>query len=127
MGGTEVDISSKVRSLRVIFDQPLSMQSHVNAIAKRCFHYLRNIARIRCLLILEEECKVIVHTFVITMLNYCNVLLYSLAGKMLPKMSTLLLCYVVFIDYQLRRGWIIKFCFILIRHLIIMHRLTLMK
>ena len=82
VGGTEVDISSKVRNLGVIFDQTLSMQSHVNAIAKRCFYYLRNIARIRRFLS-EEECKVIVHTFVISRLDYCNVLLYGLPGKTL--------------------------------------------
>ena len=55
VGGTEVDISSKV-----IFDQTFSMQSYLNAIARRCYYYLRNIARIRRLL-LEEECKIIVH------------------------------------------------------------------
>ena len=114
IGGTEVDISSKVRIL-------------VNAVSLRR-------------LLSEEECKVIVHTFVISKLYYCNVLRYDLPRKrytscsefkticsVLAKVSTSLLCHGIFIGSQLRRRWIMKFCFILIRHLITMRHLTLMK
>ena len=77
-----VGISPKIKNLGVIFDQILSMQGHVNTIAKNCFYYLKNIPRIRHLLS-EEECKIIVHTFVISKLDYCNVLLYGLPKKTL--------------------------------------------
>ena len=43
VGGTRVGISSKIKNLGVTFDQTLSMQAHVNTIAKNCFYYLRNI------------------------------------------------------------------------------------
>ena len=82
VGGTRVGISSKIKNLGVTFDQTLSMQAHVNTIAKNCFYYLRNIARIRRMLS-EEDCKAIVHTFVISRLDYCNVLLYGLPKKTL--------------------------------------------
>ena len=52
VSSTEVDISSKMRNLGFIFDQALSMQSHVNSVAKS-FYYLRNIARIRRILLGE--------------------------------------------------------------------------
>ena len=42
VGGTVVGISSKIKNLGVIFDQTLSMQAHVNTIAKNCFYYLKN-------------------------------------------------------------------------------------
>ena len=45
------------------------MQSYVNDIAKMYFYCLRNIARILFILS-EEECKIGVHTFVISRLDY---------------------------------------------------------
>ena len=52
----------------------------MNAIAKNCFYYLKSIARIHHFLS-EEECKIL--TFVISRLDYCNVLLYRLPKKTL--------------------------------------------
>lgn len=77
VGGAAVEVSSRIRNLGVTLDQTLSMQTHVNAIAKVCFYHLRNIARIRRRLS-DEECKIIVHAYVISRLDYCNVLLYGL-------------------------------------------------
>ena len=51
----------------------MTMQSHVNAIAKMCFYYLRNIARIRRNLS-EEESKISVHNFVISRLD-CSIIM----------------------------------------------------
>ena len=48
VGGILVELGSKVRNFGVIFNQTLSVQNHVNAIAKVCFYNLRNIARICC-------------------------------------------------------------------------------
>ena len=62
------------------FNHMLSMKTHENAIAKLCFHYLRNIARIYRL-ISDGECKIIVHTFVISRLDYCSVLLCGLSNS----------------------------------------------
>ena len=47
VGGTAVEVSPKITHLVLTFNQSLSMQTHVDAIAKVCFYYLRNIARIR--------------------------------------------------------------------------------
>ena len=47
VSGTPVGTSSKIRNLERIFNHTLSMQTHVNAIAKVCYHYLRNIVRVR--------------------------------------------------------------------------------
>ena len=116
--GTEVDIILKVRN-----NQTLSMQSHVNAIAKICFHFLRNIARIRRILS-EEECKIIVNTFVISRLYLCSSIwftwenvthLQNYAASLIMRfgrsehITTVLR---IFISSQWRWRWIIKFCFI---------------
>ena len=37
VGGTAVEVSSKITHLVLTFNQSLSMQTHVNAIAKVCF------------------------------------------------------------------------------------------
>ena len=75
--------SSKIRNLGLTFDQTLSMEAHMHTIAKNCFfYYLRNIAGIQHILS-EEECKRIVHTFVISRLDYFNIYMYGLAKKML--------------------------------------------
>ena len=76
----EEDISSKVRNLEVIFDQTFSMQPHVNAIVK--MFLLSEKARFRSIFS-EEECKTVVYTFVISRLDYCNVLLYGIYVKTL--------------------------------------------
>ena len=49
----------------------------VNTTAINCGYYLSNITRIH-LILSEEECKIIVHTFVISRLDYCNVIPYGL-------------------------------------------------
>ena len=78
-----------VTNLGVILDQSLSMQSHVNIVARVCYSYLSKIARIRRFLD-KEECKKIVHASVISKLDYCNVLLYGLPDSTL-KIKTMLL------------------------------------
>ena len=99
-----------------------------------------------CLIFSEEECKIIVHTFIISRLDNCNVpILYGIHGETLyilqrvqnyaarlimrfVKMSTLLLYYVISIgSCTVQLQWILKFCFILIKHFIIMDLLTLVK
>ena len=42
---TAVKINPKVKIMGVIFDQSLSMQSHVNTVARICYSYLSKIAR----------------------------------------------------------------------------------
>ena len=84
-GSTIVGITSKIKNLGVIFDLTLSMQTHVNTIAKNCFYYLRKIRHI----ISEEECKIIVRTIMISRLDSCNVLLYGLPRKRLHIFKTM--------------------------------------
>jgi len=43
----DINISSYVRSLGVIFDSALSFAKHINYIIKSCNFYFRNIGRIR--------------------------------------------------------------------------------
>ena len=87
VGGTAVEVSSKLRNLGVTFNQTLSMQTHVKAFAKVCFYYLRNIVRIRCQFF-YEECKIIVHAYVI--LSWTTVMFFCMACLSLFSFSCVL-------------------------------------
>ena len=67
---------SKLKILRVVFDQSLSTQSHVNIGARVCYSYLSKVLTIFCFLD-KEEYKKIVHASVIAKLDY-YVFLYVL-------------------------------------------------
>ena len=71
IGDAEVRSSQTVKNLGVLEDPALSMTSHVNAVCKSSFYHLRNISRIRCYLS-EEAAKILVHSLVISRLDYGN-------------------------------------------------------
>ena len=58
----------------VVFDQTLSLEKHVNSVCKAALFHLRNIAKIREYLTVDNT-KILVHAFVICRLDNCNSLL----------------------------------------------------
>ncbi len=73
LNGLSPSFSQQVKSLGVIIDQDLSLNSHVKHITKTSFFHLRNIAKVRNFLPLEDAEKLI-HAFVTSRLDYCNAL-----------------------------------------------------
>ncbi|XP_061132389.1 uncharacterized protein LOC133152633 [Syngnathus typhle] len=69
--------SDTVTNLGVIFDQTLSFQKHIKNITRFAFFHLRNIAKIRPILSIGDP-ETIIHAFVTSRLDYCNVLLSAL-------------------------------------------------
>ena len=69
--------SSTVKNLGVIFDSHLTFRSHIKAITKTAFFHLSNIAKIRPILSLCDA-EILIHTFVFSRLDYCNVLFSGL-------------------------------------------------
>ncbi|MEJ4599689.1 hypothetical protein SJ928_14005 [Enterococcus faecium] len=65
--------TSTVRNLGVIFDEDLSLNSHVKQVTKSAFFHLRNIRKIRNILT-QEDAEKLVHAFVTSRLDYCNAL-----------------------------------------------------
>ena len=77
VGNHNVPISKTVRNLGIIYDQRLTMESHISSISRTCSMYLYNIGRVRKYLT-KDACKTLVHAFIISRLDYCNALLYGL-------------------------------------------------
>ena len=70
----DINISSHVRSLGVIFDSALPFAKHTDYIIKSCNFYIKNIALIRQFLS-KKACEKLVVAFVTPPLDYCNSLL----------------------------------------------------
>ena len=60
--------STTVRNLGVIFDQDLSLNSHVKQISRTAFFHLHNIAKIWYIVSQQDA----VHAFVTSEIDYCN-------------------------------------------------------
>jgi len=73
LNGLSPSFSQQVKSLGVIIDQDLSLNSHVKHITKTSFFHLRNTAKVRNFLPFEDAEKLI-HAFVTSRLDYCNAL-----------------------------------------------------
>jgi len=72
--------SKEARNLGVIFDQHLSMSSHINHICHTASLAIKNIGRIRKY-IDNSSAERLVHAFVSSKLDYCNSVLYGLPAK----------------------------------------------
>ena len=69
----DINISSYVRSLGVIFDSTLSFAKHIDCITKSCNLHIRNIGRIRQFLS-KKACEMLVAALVTSLLDYYNFL-----------------------------------------------------
>ena len=76
IGDSQISSSSKVRDLGIIFDDCLSLDSHVSNICRSTQFYLRNIGRIRNLLTFNATAQ-LVHALITTRLDFCNSILYN--------------------------------------------------
>ena len=72
--------STTVRNLGVIFDQDLSLNSHIKQTSRTAFFHLRNITKIRHILS-QTDAEKLIHAFVTSRLDYCNSLLSGCPNK----------------------------------------------
>ena len=80
MGSCTVYPSKQVRNLGVIFDEHMSLKSHVGGISKAAYFQLFNINRKRSSLT-EEAARTCIHAFVTSKIDCCNSLLYGLPKR----------------------------------------------
>ncbi len=64
----------QLKNLGVILDSNLSFQNHISNVTKTAFFHLRNISKLRIVLIVSDAEKLI-HAFMTSRLDYCNALL----------------------------------------------------
>ena len=86
IGGCQIEASSTVRNLGVLFDSTLQMKPQVNAIVKSCNFQLRRIGKLRQYLSSEAATNLI-HAFITSRLDYGNSLLVGLPDKEIAKLQ----------------------------------------
>ncbi len=77
---------NQVRNLGVILETDLSFSSHVKAVTKSAYYHLINIARIRCF-VSSQDLEKLVHAFITSRVDYCNVLLTGLPKKTIRQLQ----------------------------------------
>ena len=80
LGNLAEESNTSVKNLGVIIDSELNFNTHINHVTKIAFFHLRNIARIRNYLSLNDA-KTLIHAFVFSRLDYCNAILSGLPKK----------------------------------------------
>ena len=82
----EFDVRCPIKNLGVIFDCSLSLNEHINQVTKTAGYHLRNIAFLKKYLD-NKTITMLIHSYVISRLDYCNVLYYGLPNYNLKKIQ----------------------------------------
>ena len=86
MNGKTVTVSDKVTSLGVIIDRNMNLNDQINDVVRKARFHLWNIGFIRKYLD-EKTVKMLIHSQVISRLDYCNSLYYNLPKCQLKKLQ----------------------------------------
>ena len=85
-----------VKILGVIFYDRLNLEKHINRVVSACYANLRNLGRIASKL--TKPLKVqLVHSLILSHIDYCNALFYNLPQYLLHKLTKFLYSAVKFI------------------------------
>ena len=94
MGNCRVCPSVSARNIGVVFDEMLSLKKHVNSICKAALFHLRNVAKIREYLTVDNT-KILIYAFVICWLgSNCNSLLEGSPKYLFKKLQHVQNCAV---------------------------------
>ena len=97
LGGSDVfPTSVSVKMLGVILDQDMSLSLHINKVINVCYLNLCNLGRIGSKLSHELKLQ-LVHSMILSHLDYCNALYYHLPVYLLKKLTGVLHAAVRFI------------------------------
>ena len=82
----EFEVKTPIKNLGVIFDCDLSFDEQINQVTRTAGYHLRNIAFLKKYLD-EKTIRMLIHNYVISRLDYCNVLYYGLPNYNLKKIQ----------------------------------------
>ena len=82
-----VRLSETVSDLGVIIDRQLTMADHVASVCRSCFFQLRQLRVVKQSLT-SDATKTLVHAFISSRLDYCNVLLAGATDGVLRRLQT---------------------------------------
>ena len=88
IGDSVIKPATTVRNLGILFDAQMSMSSHIISLISSVNYHLRNIRRISKFL--DQDTKhAVVHSFILSRLDYGNALLYGTKSKDLDRLQSL--------------------------------------
>ena len=85
-----------VKILGVVFDDRLNLEKHINRVVSTCYGNLRNLGRIASKLTKPLKIQ-LVHSLILSHIDYCNALFYNLPEYLLHKLTKVLYSAVRFI------------------------------
>ena len=81
-----IRFSDCVKLLGVHIDCFLSFDYHISSLVSNCMFHLKNIAKIKRFLT-KGETEKLIHAFITSKFDYCNVLLYGVKSTSLSKLQ----------------------------------------
>ena len=87
--GAPVTASDTVRDLGVTLDSQLTMKKHVDNVVRSCFYQLRQLRSVRRSMP-TDALRTLVHAFISSRVDYCNVLLYGLPNTIIRRVQAVL-------------------------------------
>ena len=89
VGGTQLLPVDSVRDLGVFFDSSLSFVKHINFLVKNCNYHIRNLYMVKKFLD-RPSLLALVHSLVLSRVDYCNSLYVGLPKYLLRKIQSVL-------------------------------------
>ena len=89
LGNVELAPVQSAKNLGVFFDSALSFRMQVNSVVKQCSFHIRNLYMIRKFLN-KESILILVHSLILSKVDYCNSLLLGLPSCTLKKLQSVL-------------------------------------
>ena len=80
--------SGSITNLGFHFDSQLSMENHISKTCASVHYHLKQISKVRDL-INADTCKLLVHSFVTSRLDYCNSLLSGTSANQISRLQKL--------------------------------------
>ncbi|KAK3878371.1 hypothetical protein Pcinc_016955 [Petrolisthes cinctipes] len=89
IGGHQLDSVSTVRNLGVHFNSKLNYEENIKQVVKVCNFHIRNLYSVRRFL--NKRCLLsLIHSAILSRVDYCNVLWVGLPNYLLKKVQTIL-------------------------------------
>jgi hypothetical protein len=78
-----------VKDIGVIFDQKLSFEKHIKNAVSKCNYHIRNLYSVRKY-IDRKSMLTLVHSLIVSQIDYCNCLFYEIPNKHLRRLQSVL-------------------------------------
>ena len=89
LGDLQLHPNPSVKNLGVTFDSRLDFKHHINSIVKTCNYHIRNLYAVRNYLS-RDTLVGLVHSLILSHVDYCNSLFLGLPNYLLRKVQTIL-------------------------------------